>query len=296
MKECFVCGATEDSKEMLEVIYKTGVSNICVDCYPKYKLPIIEKKRINWTELDNDRRLSVRERLSKIAHVDSAQKSSVQVGAVKNPEDMTLRDIVEKNFEKDQIKKSEVPKELVDNFHWIIMRRRRSMGLSHAQFAEKIHEPEVIVSSLEKGVLPKEYHSLLKKVESVLSVRLFKDLSRDINHEDIIAESKVPTGILVSEVKARSGMFKNLFRKKESVDDKIQKELASLDESDEETMDAEDMSLEKVKDFVGEPVEEYSKTENQPKEEKKDQISGINPAEKKEDLNQDDISSLIWRN
>jgi ribosome-binding protein aMBF1 (putative translation factor) len=296
---------------MLEVIYKTGVSNICVNCYPKYRLPIIEKKRVDWSSVDDNRRPSVRERLSNMAHVDVRESSRGPVEKVKNPEDMTLRDIVEKNFKKDQYSKENLPSELIDNFNWVIMRRRRAMKLSHVQLAEKIHEPEVIVTSLEKGILPKEYYSLLKKVESVLGIRLFKDLTRDIGPEDIVAESKVPTGLLLSEVKEKSGAFKNWFkRKKEPTQDEI---LEVMKEAGvEETFDVENMNLDSVNEFVGVPVEEDRATKYESSRlsearreipskkeevEKKETLEEKKPySDEDQDMSAEDIADLIWRN
>ncbi|MDA3837164.1 MAG: hypothetical protein PF542_06095 [Nanoarchaeota archaeon] len=211
MTSCFHCGNSEKS-ELLETIYKTGVVSVCKNCYPKFRLPIIEKKIVDWAEVE--RKGSVRERLTDMAHVNVNKKVSVE--KKKNPEDMTLRDIVEQNFEKNKVVASEVPTDLVDNYNWVIMRKRRALQISSKELAEKLREPELIVSALEKGVLPRDYTTLVRKVEAVLSVRLFKEVKNSMSSNDIIAESKSPTGILVSEVRAKTSFF-DWFKKKKDV-------------------------------------------------------------------------------
>lgn len=323
MVECFRCGNSFSSSDMLECVHKTGVVYVCSECYPKLRIPIIEKKKVDWASIETNK--TVRERLSNIAHVNVEEKKSV-FETKKNPEDMTLRDIVEKNFDKNKLVAKEVPTELVDNFNWVIMRKRRALKMSLNELSERIHEPEVIVNSLEKGLLPKDYAGIIRKVESTLGIRLFKDFNRNIGSDDIVAESKVPTGILLSEVKEKSKGFMNWFKKKENVS--VEKIDAALREAEkEEEIDVNKLDLKKVEDVFGKPIKKEEKSENKLKfmdsqkekeisrdwvnkrEEKKleedlmkSRKSESNIEEKNSDssdeeveLSQDEIDNLIWR-
>ncbi|MAG37857.1 hypothetical protein CMI45_00520 [Candidatus Pacearchaeota archaeon] len=75
------------------------------------------------------------------------------------------------------LKKDErqVPKDLVDNFHWEIVRKRRYLNLSRRQFADSIGENEETVKALENGILPKDDFILINKVQETLGINLRKD-------------------------------------------------------------------------------------------------------------------------
>jgi len=61
---------------------------------------------------------------------------------------------------------------MIDNFHWIIMRARRSKKLNQKQFAEAIEESEEAIKMAEKGVLPKNDFVLVNKIEDYLGIRI----------------------------------------------------------------------------------------------------------------------------
>ncbi len=89
-------------------------------------------------------------------------------------QETTLKDIVDKNF-KIQIKKElQSPHDLVNNFHWIIMRARRSKHITREQLAEAIAEPEKAIIMAERGILPEDYYKFLTKIENYLSIKLIK--------------------------------------------------------------------------------------------------------------------------
>ena len=288
MKECYICGATEDKAVLYEGIHKNeGIVFVCRKCYFKDKIPLLEKKELDSEKMNS--RESVRERLAKMAHV-STQKTEVK--KIKpNYEDVRLKDIVEKNFKKEVSTSVKAPDDLIDNFHWVIMRKRRSTKMTQEQFAEKIMEPLIAIESIEKGVVPRDYKTLVKKIEGQLGINLFKN--KELDHHDIITESKVPSGILIEDL-----------RKKEK-------------EEKEKYIDVSNLSLDKINDVYGTPTE-ISEKDDEPKKEKpekeksKDEYFKFrnpfkrkkeeNPEEKpkeedsdkKDDLSDEDISKLVW--
>lgn len=259
MKECYLCGATEDETVLYEGIYKSlGIVYVCRKCYFKEKIPLIQKKKVE-NEVINSRE-SVRERLSRMAHVSVPKNEEKKISP--RELDVHLKDLVEKNFKREVIPSTNKPEDLVDNFNWIIMRKRRSMKISKEKLAEVLYEPLIAIESLEKGVLPKDYKPLIKKIEGYLGINLSK-FRRSLDHRDIIAESKVPTGILVSEMKEKSK------------------------EKKEEYLDASNLSLDKINEIYGVPEEEKIKEEERGKVPEK-------KGHDQDELTDEDISKLVW--
>lgn len=293
-----MCGISEDKSILYEGVHKSkGFVSVCRKCYFRERIPIVDKKDVNLERI-NDRG-SVRERLSKIAGIKVEKKEERR--PEKRPEDVTLRDIVERNFKSEARDPSKTPEDLIENFNWVVMRKRRSFKITKEKLAEELKEPLIAIESLEKGVLPKDYKTLIKKVEGRLEIRLFKE--RNIDHNDILVESKLPSGILIEDLKKKTQRDK------------------------ENYIDISNLSLDKINEVYGVPAvietkEEKSKeiVKEKPsesiKEEKKEEyftfknpFKGLfskKPSEKlknsptigdlkdKKDLTDEEISKLVW--
>ena len=70
---------------------------------------------------------------------------------------------------------SKITKELMDNFHWQISRKRREKGLRRKEFAEALGEKEDTVKLLENGILENNDFVLIDKVQDFLGISLRKD-------------------------------------------------------------------------------------------------------------------------
>ncbi|MCR4327045.1 MAG: hypothetical protein NUV46_00505 [Nanoarchaeota archaeon] len=321
MKECYMCGILEDKSLLYEGIHKSrGVVNVCRKCYFKEKIPLIDKNEGNLKGINE--RESVRERLSKMAHIDFAKKEERR--PEKRPEDMTLRDIIERNFKSEVRVSPNTPEDIVDNFNWVVMRKRRSLKITKEKFSELIKEPLIAIESLEKGILPKDYKTLIKKVEGYLEIRLFK--VKDLDHHDIILESKVPSGILIEDLKKKREKDKeayidvsNLSLEKinevygipatyEFKDEKKEHEVKKVLEKEK----LKEFTKEKSKEIVKEKPKENPKEDNEeeyfkfkvpfsikrffskkPSEKVKDSPR-INDLKNKKELSDEDISKLVW--
>ncbi|NCN51598.1 hypothetical protein GW931_01150 [archaeon] len=252
MNECYLCGVTKDKAVLYEGIYKSrGIIHVCRKCYFKEKIPLVDKKDIK-IERKNSHE-SVRERLSRMAHVDVPRHEEKKMTF--NQEDVHLKDIIEKNFKRELDSSTRAPEDLIDNFNWVIMRKRRSLKISKEKVAEDLFEPLIAIESLEKGILPRDYKSIIKKIENYLRINLRKN-KEEIDHKDIINESRIPSGILVSDLKKKS------------------------EEKREDYIDASNLDLERINEIYGTPAEN-SKKENSDKK-------------TKTDLDDEDISKLIW--
>jgi ribosome-binding protein aMBF1 (putative translation factor) len=71
--------------------------------------------------------------------------------------------------------KTEVMNELIENFHWILMEKRKSRGLTRKKAAEALGESELNIKMIENGVLPMNNFVLVNKLESYYGVSLRKN-------------------------------------------------------------------------------------------------------------------------
>jgi len=252
MDECYLCGIGSKKAVLYEGIYKSrGVIHVCRKCYFKEKIPLIEKKEI---VLDrSNSRESVRERLSRMAHV-TVEKHEVKK-IIPHMEDVHLKDIVDRNFKQEVYSSPKPPEDLIDHFNWVVMRKRRFLKISKEKLAESILEPFIAVESLEKGILPKDYLPLIKKVEGYLELNLRKEKG-EIDHKDIINESKIPTGILISEMRNKTKGKKDLF------------------------IDIRDLSLDKINEIYGIPKDIPKK--------------GFFKEKPKDEPSDEDLSKIVW--
>ena len=258
MNQCYLCATTDEKALLYEGIHKSkGIVHVCRKCYFKDKLVLIDKKEINVDKINS--RESVRERLSKMAHIKTKPSSPTVKKVYENYENVQLKNIVEKNFKKEILTKSKPPEDLVDNFHWVVMRKRRSKKISKESLAEMVQEPLIAIESLEKGILPGDYKPLIKKIETILEIRISKNNNFDNN--SIFIESKIPSGILIEDLRKET--------KKEK----------------EKYIDASAISLDKINEIYGVPSE--AQDENHQKEDNKKKSS-------KKDLSDEDISKLVW--
>lgn len=75
-------------------------------------------------------------------------------------------------------KRNNVLAELKENFHWEIIRKRRGLGMTRKQFADKLGETEEKLKIVENGGLPEDNFSMIIKIERALNLDLRKDKAR----------------------------------------------------------------------------------------------------------------------
>ena len=271
MVECSLCGISGESRDFYKGIHKgVGIVTICPKCYRKERIPLIEKKEINWEEVD--KKGTVRERLSRIANVN-VDNTSIAERRFSSPENVKLNDLVEKGIKKEIEVGPRTYEDLIDNFNWAIMRKRRSKKISRTELAEELKESPIIIESLEKGVLPRDYVLLIKKIEDYLGLNLIKEKKRErISSQRIISESKFPTGIKIADLKEKSKLERDVEDKvlNEVVEENKQSGRTKGDELIEDSLSLEEINLDKIKEVVGEPLDD------------------------KEELSDEDIGDLIW--
>ncbi|MFH1327227.1 MAG: helix-turn-helix domain-containing protein [archaeon] len=169
MIECFQCRISGDKAILFDAICEKGIVKVCEKCSFKESIPII-RKPTNFQLRESEKRQTVHERLSRVAGLSTEKK--VPENKELKRQETSLRDIIDRNFES-KIKETKTRDDLVDNFHWILMRVRRLKKITQEQLAEKIGESAAAIKMAEKGVVPNGY-VLIRKLENYLGVKLIK--------------------------------------------------------------------------------------------------------------------------
>lgn len=164
---CNRCGIPSDEVRLFDAISNFEIVSLCKKCLDFEGLPVISRPTTSQLkDLEkNEGSSSFKKNVSKVFDMKKFKK---------NPEDVTLKDLVEKNYVK-KVKFEKKPRpELVDNFHWIIMIARRKRKLSQVFVAKEIGESELAIKMAEKGILPEDDYKLIGKLESYFGVELIK--------------------------------------------------------------------------------------------------------------------------
>ena len=179
MVECFRCGIDEEKAVLFEAISNEGIVKICEDCVRETGMPLIRRptdSQINKAQNPE----SVYDRLSYMAGINAKEHKEKLHGVGSSErvvlrQDTTFRDLVDRNYEKKfGVGVREQRPDLVDNFHWVIMRARRFKKMSPEQVAVAIGESEDAVKMAEAGALSEDYDKLISKLQSFLGVKIFK--------------------------------------------------------------------------------------------------------------------------
>jgi ribosome-binding protein aMBF1 (putative translation factor) len=164
MNECFKCGVSGDEVRLFEVITNQGIFKICNRCFSEESFPLL-KKPTTFQLKESERQQTYREK------VEHFHKSQIMLSNSKK-EDISLKNLVDRNL-KIKIKEEITPRpDLVDNFNWVIMRARRAKHVSREQFAKDLGESETLIKMVERGILPENDNLIINKVEGYLGIKL----------------------------------------------------------------------------------------------------------------------------
>lgn len=183
MVECSVCGTSEEEISLFDVISKEGVIKICEACSKREKLPII-KKPTTFQLKESERTSSIYERLARLAGIKYDKAKIAEKTREFKKHTTSLRELIEQNYKpdikKEQMRKEQAQKpELIDNFHWHVMRARRARKITQKQLAKEIQESESAIKMIEQGMLPKDSYALIKKLEDYLGIKISKDTNKE---------------------------------------------------------------------------------------------------------------------
>lgn len=175
MVSCNICEKDFDFSAMRHVISKKGIIKVCKDCFNEDMLPISKpdldkvdeslNQNISYAKLSENagfRRMEMdKKRIS-----DFGKNSGVLRGE-------SMRRISDKSIE-ESVRKLPPNEDLVENFHWIVMRARRFKKISQKKLAEEIQEPESVIALAERGIISEGKENFVKKLEQFLGIMISK--------------------------------------------------------------------------------------------------------------------------
>jgi len=170
MDECFKCGVTEEKARLFDAVSGEGIVKICERCSNEEEMPII-RKPTTFQLKESERRQSVYERLS---GVKPGQTISDEDKWRLKKEEITLREIVDRNYKQRILPEKRPRPDLVDNFNWVIFTARRARKITQEQMAKDIGESLAAVKMAEQGILPEDDYKLINKIENYLLISLIK--------------------------------------------------------------------------------------------------------------------------
>src|SRR3989344_5707917 len=173
VEKCVRCGAKEDQIRLFDTIYDGKANCICERCSIIENVSILERPDSDKI-LESNRMVNVYERMKRLTGMVPEKKES--------EERKNRLEELRKNPHLETPQKK--TPELIDHFHWEIMKCRRRKGLSHNQLGEAIGEPGFSIDMIEKGNLGENAEILIKKLENFFNIRLIKLSSLDLMKKD----------------------------------------------------------------------------------------------------------------
>lgn len=164
VERCVRCRVNGDEVRLFDAIYEGKIGKLCERCSIIENIPIIKKPAASQLR-DSEKGVGVYSRMKRLAGIEEPKKQ----------ETFFIEDRLRELNEHPSLEIPEKDKlNLIEHFHWEIMKNRRRKGLSQKQFAENLGESEIVIQMLEKAKLPENAEQLIKKIEQYLQIRLRK--------------------------------------------------------------------------------------------------------------------------
>ncbi len=260
---CAICGVSGDKVRLFEAISlkEKGIIKICEACSKRENIPIV--KRPTTFQLKKAEKSTQSSKVYDMLADARKQKSNFKSDVIKEfekkQEDVNLKKIVDRNYEKFVPLEKKPRPDLVDNFHWIIMRARRLRKLTQEQLAQELSESEAAIKMAEQGILPEDDHRLVSKLESFLGINLRKGTGKKSDEIKKYVEraysgipEEAPTRIIKFDpVMAKNITIADLRKMKEEVSEG--KELGNFEEAADSLEGNTDEEKEREKEDFSRP-------------------------------------------
>lgn len=178
MAICSSCGSEEGRVKLFDVISSSGIVKLCSGCLSGDAVPlkVPTEKQINSINKSG----TLYQRLSREAGINPEEHKKSFFGN-KSQEDLrkqevNLRLLLDRSNDA-QGKTEVLPQrrdDLIENFHWVIMRARRAKKFTITQVAKEIGETEASIKLAEQGVLPEGDYRIVSKLETVLGINILR--------------------------------------------------------------------------------------------------------------------------
>lgn len=172
--ECSVCGVSGEKVRLLDAISSEGIVKVCEACSKEEDMPILRRPTTF--------QLKESEKKPEIYKMLSVRRQKKDSGEPEKKHEKTkieqLKEIVDKKYEVVVSKEKKPRPNLVDHFHWVLMRARRLKKLTQEQLAKEISESTAAIKMAEQGILPEDDYRLVNKIEGFLGINLVKSISK----------------------------------------------------------------------------------------------------------------------
>ncbi|MDP3026726.1 MAG: hypothetical protein Q8N63_03385 [Nanoarchaeota archaeon] len=176
MEKCARCDVSGEKIRLFDAVYSGRIEKICERCSIIENIPVI-KRPDAFRLKESEKGTGVYDRMKRLSGIKEQKKeeSFFIEDRLKQLEAMPELELPERN-----------KLNLIEHFHWEIMRNRRRKGLSHEKLAENLGESSVAIVMLEKGKVPENAENLIRKLEQFFQVRL-----RNISEADKDMQEKI---------------------------------------------------------------------------------------------------------
>jgi ribosome-binding protein aMBF1 (putative translation factor) len=206
--ECSVCGVSRKKVRLLDAISSEGIVKICEACSKAEDMPILRRPTTFQLKESEKKPSGIYDMLSSVRRQKKESLEEFGKKYEKIKTETTLKEIVDKKYEMMVSEEKKPRPELVDNFHWIVMRARRLKKLTQEQLAKEISESIAAIKMVEQGILPEDDYRLVNKIEGFLGINLVKDVSKipEFSHEKSPAriikfDTKTMKDLTISDLK-----------------------------------------------------------------------------------------------
>jgi len=169
---CDICEISGNDVRLFDAIYQGKMASLCERCSIIENIPLIKKP--NAEQLKESETLRVSDKMKYLSGLETNKKEETFFQEDKLKE-------LDKNPELELPEKHSL--NLIEHFHWEVMKNRRRKGLSQQQLAETIGESETSIQFIEKAELPENAEVLIKKLEQFFQIKL-----RDIKEPEPVKE------------------------------------------------------------------------------------------------------------
>ena len=215
-KRCERCGITQDRAQIFDAITDFELMRICERCAIIENIPLIKKPDTQQLK-QFEKNISVNQRLRNLQGMREQPQKKSQTFFREDKLKELDKNPAKQLAERDKLN-------LIDNFHWELMKIRRRKGYSHKQLAEILGESALVLEMIEKGRLPDNSENIIRKLEQFFQIRLRKISAMErmiaqsekkpvIINEQGINLQDIPEDTFEIEDEANTAPKKSLFQK-----------------------------------------------------------------------------------
>lgn len=220
MNICFKCGF--EKNKLFDLVCEEGIVSICSDCF--YDTPIAHK----------------------------SLNSEFSEESKKNIQDIELKEIVNKKFKNSFTESINTNKNLVRNFHWIVMRARRLKKITLSELSKKIAVPEEVLKKIEKGFVPEENFEIIRKLEIYLCIQVLTNeaqktiQNKKFGFDDVITKSLTIDDLREMKRKKEEEIFEEENEEMENIEELIE----IKEEKVERINSSKDLTQQQINDII----------------------------------------------